>query len=248
MNDLVSIITPAYNSEKFIGETIESVLAQTYDNWEMIIVDDCSKDRTESIIKKYIDKDNRINYYRLDKNSGAAVARNRGIEVSRGKYLAFIDSDDVWFKEKLAKQINFMKENDYSFTCTSYTKIDEIGKDLNDTRIAMKKRDYNGVLKRSPGNSTAIFDVEKLGKFKIPNIRKRNDYALWLKVIKESKYLYGIKEPFSSHRVRTGSLSKNKIGLVKYQWEVYRELEKLSFLKSTYLLMYHTIATIFKLK
>lgn len=246
--DLVSIIMPAYNCSKFIGTTLDSVRNQTYQNWEVIIIDDCSTDNTAEVVKEYIRKDSRIKYYRLQQNSGAAVARNKAIDLANGKYMAFLDSDDIWFPEKLTKQINFMKKNNYGFTCTSYIKIDEEGKYLNRTIMAKPIRDYDGVLKTCPGNSTVIYNAEKLGKFKIPNIKKRNDYVMWLQVIKKEKYLYGISEPLGSHRIRTGAISSNKISLVKYHWKVYREIEKLSLSKSIYLIMYWVIATVFKLR
>jgi len=246
--ELVSIIMPAYNCGDFIGTTLDSVVNQSYKNWEVIVVDDCSTDNTADVVQEYIKKDNRIKYHKLEKNSGAAVARNKAIDLATGKYMAFLDSDDVWFPEKLTKQIGFMEENDYGFTCTSYTKIDEQGKYLNRTIVAQPIRDYDGVLKTCPGNSTVIYNAEKLGKFKIPDIKKRNDYVMWLQVIKKEKYLYGIEEPLGSHRIRTEGISSNKKSLVGYHWKVYREIENLSLLKSSYLIVYWILATVFKLR
>jgi len=246
--DLVSIIMPAYNCGNFIGLALESVINQTYQNWEVIIVDDCSTDNTAEVVQDFMRKDSRIKYYKLDQNSGAAMARNKAIEIAKGKYLAFLDSDDIWFPEKLMKQISFMEKNNYGFTCTSYTKIDENGKYLNRTIIAKPKLDYNGILKSCPGNSTVIYNAEKLGKFKIPNIKKRNDYIMWLQVVKKEKYLYGINEVLGSHRIRKNAISRNKLSLVKYHWIVYRKIEKLSIFKSVYLVIYWITATIFKLR
>lgn len=246
--ELVSIIMPAYNCGDFIGITLDSVINQSYENWEVIVVDDCSTDNTADAVQEYIKKNNRIKYHKLEKNSGAAVARNKAVDLANGKYMAFLDSDDVWFPEKLAKQIGFMEENDYGFTCTSYTKIDEKGKYLNRTIVAQPKRDYDGVLKTCPGNSTVIYNAEKLGKFKIPDIKKRNDYVMWLQVIKKEKYLYGIEEPLGSHRIRIEGISSNKKSLVGYHWKVYREIENLSLLKSSYLIVYWVMATVFKLR
>ena len=191
--DLVSIITPTYNCAKFIGATIESVLNQTYQNFEMIIVDDASKDNTEEVVKSF--KDKRIKYIRLSKNSGPAVARNRAMEEARGKYMAFLDSDDLWKREKLEKQINFIKKNKYKIICSDYEQIDEEGNKLNKIIPCKKKVNYNGILLSCPvGNSTVFYDVSKLGKFKVPNIRKRNDDALWLQILKKEEYMYGQKE------------------------------------------------------
>jgi len=246
--ELVSIIMPAYNCGDFIGATLDSVINQSYKNWEVIIVDDCSTDNTADVVQEYIKKDNRIKYHKLEKNSGAAVARNKAVDLASGKYMAFLDSDDVWFPEKLTKQIGFMEQNDYGFTCTSYTKIDEQGEYLNRTIVAQPKRDYDGVLKTCPGNSTVVYNAEKLGKFKIPDIKKRNDYVMWLQVIKKEKYLYGIEEPLGSHRIRTEGISSNNKSLVGYHWKVYREIENLSLLKSSYLMVYWVVATVFKLR
>lgn len=245
--ELISIIMPAYNCEDYVGEALDLVIKQTYQNWELIVIDDCSSDKTSEIIKDYLLRDKRIKYHKLDKNSGAAVARNKAIDLATGKYMAFLDSDDLWSSDKLEKQINFMEKNKYVFTSTSYTKVDDNGNCLK-IRYAKPKLNYDGILKNGPGNSTVIYNAEQLGKIKIPNIRKRNDYVMWLKVIKKAKYLYGIEEPLASYRVRAGSLSKNKFALVKYQWKVYREIEKLSFIKAVNLMLYQMIMTVFKLR
>lgn len=246
--DLVSIIMPAFNCGDYISTAINSVLDQTYKNWEIIVIDDCSTDNTAKIIKEYVKNDSRIKYHRLSQNSGAAVARNKAIDLASGKYIAFLDSDDKWFPEKLYNQINIMKQKNYNFTCTSYSKIDQDGNDINRIIKAKSKQDYNGILKTCPGNSTVIYNAEKLGKFKIPDIKKRNDYVMWLQVIKKEKYLYGLEEIYSSHRIRTDAISSNKMSLVGYHWKVYRKIEKLSFIKSSYLVCYWVIATMFKLR
>ena len=145
---LVSIVMPAYNCEDFIGIALDSVINQTYQNWEVIVVDDCSTDNTAKLVQEYVKKDNRIKYHKLDRNSGAAVARNKAVDLANGKYMAFLDSDDVWFPEKLTKQIGYMKENAYTFTCTSYTKIDEEGEYLDRTIGVRKQSDYNDILKK----------------------------------------------------------------------------------------------------
>lgn len=245
---LVSIIMPAYNSADFIEIAIDSVIAQTYETWELIVVDDCSTDKTGAIVKKKMLNEPRIRYHRLIANSGAAIARNAAVDMANGKYMAFLDSDDIWFPEKLSKQISFMEQNGYTFTCTSYTKIDERGNYLNRTIRPRMKRDYYGVLKTCPGNSTVIYDSEKLGKYKIPHIKKRNDYLMWLQIIKKAKYLYGLNKPLGSHRVRADSISSNKISLVFYHWKIFREMEQLSFTRSSYLLFYWIIATVFRLR
>lgn len=245
---LVSIVMPAYNCQEFIGIALDSVINQKYKNWELIVVDDCSTDNTSEIVRNYIKKDERIKYYRLNKNSGAAIARNTAVKLANGEYMAFLDSDDVWFTGKLSKQISFMEKNNYSFTCTNYIKIDEKGNYLNKIVGIRKQSNYNDILKKNPGNSTVIYNVQEIGKVIIPNIRKRNDYVMWLQVIKKSKILYGLEEPLASHRIREGSLSKKKSNLVLYHWLVYRKIEKLSLIKSSYLVAYWSIITIFNLR
>lgn len=245
---LVSIVMPAYNCEKFITSSIESVISQTYSNWEILIVDDCSTDRTAEIVGNYTKKDSRINYIKLAKNSGAAIARNKAIDYASGEFIAFLDSDDIWFPEKLEKQIHFMQKNEYYFTCTSYTKIDDKGNYLDKTINANVKSDYNDLLKKCPGNSTVIYNAGKLGKFRIPDIRKRNDYVMWLKVVKKEGFLYGIEEPLGSHRIRRDGISNNKLSLVKYHWVVYRDIEKLTLFKSVYLTTFWIITTVLKLR
>lgn len=230
---LVSIIMPTYNCAKFIGKTIESVIAQTYENWELIIVDDCSKDNTEEVVSKY--KDNRIKYHRLENNSGAAVARTEAMKKARGSYMSFLDSDDLWKKDKLEKQLEFMNKNNYNFTCTEYEQIDEEGNMLNKVIKVKKRADYNRILLDCPvGNSTVMYNVEKLGKFEVPNIRKRNDDALWLQILKKEKYIYGMPDILMEYRIRSNSISSNKLSLVKYHWQLYRKIEHLSVFRSVF--------------
>ena len=230
---LVSIIMPTYNCAKFIGKTIESVIAQTYENWELIIIDDCSKDNTEEVVSEY--KDNRIKYHRLENNSGAAVARTEAMKKASGRYMAFLDSDDLWKKDKLEKQLEFMNKNNYNFTCTEYEQIDEEGNKLNKVIKVKKRADYNRILLDCPvGNSTVMYNVEKLGKFEVPNIRKRNDDALWLQILKKEKYIYGMPDILMEYRIRSNSISSNKLSLVKYHWQLYREIEHLSVFRSAF--------------
>ena len=245
--DLVSIITPTYNCAKFIGATIESVLNQTYQNFEMIIVDDASKDNTEEVVKSF--KDKRIKYIRLSKNSGPAVARNRAMEEARVKYMAFLDSDDLWKREKLEKQINFIKKNKYKIICSDYEQIDEEGNKLNKIIPCKKKVNYNGILLSCPvGNSTVFYDVSKLGKFKVPNIRKRNDDALWLQILKKEEYMYGQKEVLMEYRIRQNSVSSNKLSLIKYHWQLYREIEHLSIARSIFHIVVWGFIKVFHIK
>jgi teichuronic acid biosynthesis glycosyltransferase TuaG len=233
-NDLISIITPSYNSEKFISKTIESVINQTYQNWEMIIVDDCSPDNSNKIVEEYCKKDSRIKLIKLEKNSGPAVARNRAIEEAKGRYIAFLDADDLWKPEKLEKQINFMKENNLVFTYSSYDLIDEEGNFMG-TFKTKEIISYESMLKtNSVGCLTVIYDADMLGKMFMPNILKHQDYGLWLKILKKINSTKGIIEPLAVYRIRKNSVSSNKLKAAYYQWKIYREVEKLNFFKSLY--------------
>ncbi|WP_066890575.1 glycosyltransferase family 2 protein [Clostridium nigeriense] len=249
MSDLVSIITPTYNCGKFIEETIKSVIDQSYDNWEMIIVDDCSTDNTKEVVEKYINNDKRIKYYLLEENSGAAVTRTKAMELASGNYIAFLDSDDLWMRDKLKNQLDFMKNNNYAFSCTAYEQIDEVGNPLNKVIKTKLKTDYNGILLSCPvGNSTVMYDVDKLGKFVVPNIRKRNDDALWLQILKKEKYIYGMPDILMKYRIRSNSISSNKIELVKYHWKLYREIENLSIIRSAFHICYWGVLKTLRIK
>lgn len=246
---LVSVIMPTYNCGKFIEETIKTVINQTYKNWELIIVDDCSKDDTEEVVKKFVLKDNRITYFRFDTNQGAAMARTKAMELAKGNYMAFLDSDDLWKNDKLEKQIKFMKENNYNFTCTAYEQVDEEGNKLNKIIKTKKKADYNRILLDCPvGNSTVMYNVDNLGKFKVPNIRKRNDDALWLQILKKEKYIYGMEDVLMEYRIRKNSISSNKLDLVKYHWQLYREIEHLSIIRSVFHICWWGIIKILRIK
>lgn len=241
MNDLVSVIMPSYGSEKFISKSIDSVLLQTYDNWELIIIDDCSPDESNKIIKEYLSKDSRIKFVKLEKNSGVAVARNKGIEIAKGRFIAFLDSDDLWLPEKLEKQINFMKYHDLAFTYSSYMLIDETDKNIGEF-IVKPKISYSSMLKTcSVGCLTAIYDSNKLKKVYMPLILKRQDYGTWLKILKNIKTTKGILEPLAIYRIRSNSLSSNKLKASVYQWKIYREVEKLDIFRSLYYFINYAI-------
>ena len=233
----VSIIMPAYNCSKFIKESIQSVQQQTYIDWELIIVNDCSTDNTAEIIDNLAKHDTRILRLKNEKNLGAAASRNIAVQVSTGKYIAFLDSDDIWVGTKLEQQIKFMEDSDFSFTCTSYDKINERGENLGRVVQALNLN-YEGLLKRCPGNSTVIYNAEALGKFTIPSIQKRNDYVMWLQVIKKANELHGLNIVLGSHRIGMNSLSSNKISLLKYHWIIYRKIENLTVLRSMYLVWF----------
>lgn len=230
---LVSIITPLYNSEKFISETIESVLSQTYENWEMIIVNDCSKDNGVKIVEEYSKKDKRIKLFNNEKNMGVSFTRNRAIDLSQGIYIAFLDSDDLWHKEKLEKQIKMMEEKNISLSYTAYTKINEDGS-LRGKIEVPEKVNYKGLLKGNiMGCLTVVVrkDILKDSKFKQT---KQEDYILWLELLKKVEFAYGIQESLAFYRVLNNSRSSNKVDLVKFNWKIYREVERLNLIESIY--------------
>lgn len=237
MDDLVSIITPVYNCEHLIEETIKSVISQTYNNWEMILVDDCSPDNSAYIIKKYSEKDNRIKYIKLQENSGAAVARNYALEKSQGRFIAYLDADDLWKPEKIEKQIKFMLDNNYAFTCTDYEKIDETGKSLNKVIRIPQKVNYNLFLRNTIIQTVGVMvDTKQTGKevLVMPNIRRRQDAATWAQILKAGYNCYEVPENLSYYRVVANSLSSNKIKAIKMNWYWYRKIEKLPLWKTGY--------------
>lgn len=245
MKRLVSIITPVHNSEKYILACINSVIDQTYTYWEHILVDDCSTDNSAKIIKGFAEKDDRIRYLKLSENSGAGVARNKAIEESKGKYIAFLDSDDLWNSEKLARQVAFMEENNYHFTFTGYKVIDHKGRPTGREIPAKKRVTYKSALYKNPiGCLTVIYNADYFGKQYMPTIRKRQDYALWLRLLKHSD-AYGLDKYLSSYRTGNDSISSNKLGLIIYEWKIYRNIEGFSILKSAFYLI---SAVLIKLK
>ena len=234
---MVSIITPVYNSEKHLADCINSVLIQHYTDWEHILVDDCSTDGSSRIIERYAIQDSRIVYYKLPTNSGPGIARNKAIEMAKGRYIAFLDCDDIWFPQKLERQVDYMQKNDYRFTFTSYVHMDESGRYRDKIVIAPKEVSYKRALFKNPiGCLTAMYDSEFYGKQYMPSIRKRQDYALWLKLLKSSN-AYGIQECLAGYRLQKKSVSSNKLSLIKYEWLIYRKEEKLGFFKSIFYLL-----------
>lgn len=237
---MVSVVTALYNSAAFIGNTIESVLAQSFTDWEMIIVDDCSTDNSAEIAAGYREKDSRIIIISLEENSGAAVSRNKAIEAAKGRYIAFLDSDDRWHPQKLEKQLAFMQKRHFSFTHTWYEKYNEAGKSLGAIVTPPESMNYKSLLKSNRiGCLTVIYDTEKLGKVYMPLIRKRQDYGLWLKILKKDIIIHVFPENMALYRVRSGSISENKLEMVKYNWMLYRKVEKFSLIKSAYYLSWN---------
>lgn len=232
MNNLVSIIMPSYNTGCFIGETIESVLAQTYSKWELIIVDDCSNDNTEDVVKKYL-TDERIRFIKNDRNYGAAVSRNRALFEAKGKWIAFLDSDDLWMPDKLQKQIEFMVNNRFSFSYTNYIEVDERSNPTGIVVTGPKRITKTGMYNYCwMGCLTVMYDAEAVGLIQIADIKKNNDYAIWLKVCKKAE-CFLLNESLAKYRRRSGSISNhNYFSLIKWHYKLFREAERFSLLPS----------------
>ena len=231
---LVSIIMPTYNSGQYIAESIESVLKQTERDWELEIVDDGSTDGTFEIVLPYIKKYPNIHYYYFTVNRGTSAARTEAIRRAGGKYIAFLDSDDLWLPDKLKKQICFMQENDCSFSCTAYYCLNDENKRIESAVYPPDRTDYRKILILSNpiGNLTVMYDQSKLGKYTVPEIRKRNDFALWLRILRDTPYCRGLKEVLAVYRKRAHSVSSDKCTLIRYHWYLYRNIEKLSITES----------------
>lgn len=221
-NDLISIIMPAYNCEECIGRTIQNIIEQTYSNWELIIVDDSSTDGTVNVISSF--HDSRIRLYRNKKNLGAAVSRNKALREAKGRYIAFQDSDDLWKRNKLEKQLNYMKEKQYSFTYTDYQIITPKGKTLpyicTGPNKVNKRKIYNYCYFST---ITVMYDKKKVGLIQIEDIKKNNDYAMWLKAVEKTDF-YRLPECLSYYCKRENSISSgNKLKLIKYHYILFRK-------------------------
>lgn len=239
---LVSIITPVYNSEKYISETIDSVLSQTYENWEMIIADDCSKDNTAEVIKSF--KDPRIKYFKLVENGGAARARNVALDNAKGQILAFLDADDMWKPEKLEKQLGFMKKNKYGFTFTGY----EILRDEENKVIKVsKKLNYSQFMKNTIiGTLTVMLDKDIVGDIRLVDVKKDHDSMTWARILRLGHFAYGLNESLAYYRKVEGSISNDKFKAAKTHWNNCRNIEKLSIPKCLYYFFFYGLNAVKK--
>lgn len=239
LNPVVSIITPIFNAEKFLEETLQSILDQTFEAWEAILVDDGSTDNSASIAQAFVAKDSRFMLISKKFSDGAARARNDAIKLAKGRYIAFLDSDDIWLPEKLYNQIEFMKSKNIVLSFTSYFCISEDGKYIGTVK-ASNRLSYSRLLR---GNSiaclTAIYDTKSLGKVYMPDIIKRQDFGLWLEITRRGFYAEGLDMPLAKYRIRKGSISSNKWNASLYTWRLYRDVEGLSRILSIYLLGSH---------
>ena len=244
---LVSIIMPSYNAARFIGESINSVLLQTYSNWELLIVDDCSKDNSVEVVRKFANIDKRVVLFSLEKNVGAAAARNVAIEHAQGQYIAFLDSDDVWDEYKLEKQLAFMKQYSYVFTFSNYYVMEENGKKTENIVKVPSSLSYHQYLRNTIiGCLTVIIDRQQTGDFKMPLIKSSHDMALWLLIIKRGFKAYGLKDVLAGYRLVSTSNTAKKWKAAKDVWKVYREIEGLSVLYAAYCFCGYAINAVLK--
>lgn len=248
--NLVSIITPAYNCSSTILDTYKSIAGQTYTEWEWLITDDCSSDESLNIIEGICNQDQRVKLFKNPINLGAAGSRNNSIKNARGHYIAFIDSDDIWVKEKLEYQIQLMEEKDIDFSFTSYEMIDQYGISLG--RIIDKNNknqfSYEDMLRKEAtlGCSTVMLRSNAFSKIIMPSIKTTEDYALWLELLGEGHVAHKVDKVLMKYRVVPGSVSSNKFKTISNQWLVYREYRRLSLLQSLYYLFFYAKNAIFR--
>jgi teichuronic acid biosynthesis glycosyltransferase TuaG len=238
MSELVSIITPTYNAEKFIKETLKSVQNQTYQNWEMILVDDASTDETVKIISDFAKNNSRIKLFKLEKNTGNGFARNIALDKAVGKYIAYLDADDLWFPNKLEKQVEFLKTNNLPFTFSFYDCIDEEGNSLKRRVEAPINLTYDELFFCNyVGNLTAIYDADYFGKIILEATQKRQDWRLWLTILRQIQVTRPVPEPLAFYRIRKDSISSSKFKLIKHNFGVYREFHGFNFVFSVLLMV-----------
>lgn len=231
---LISIIIPTYNSQKYIHQTLKSVFEQTIQDWELLLIDDGSSDNTKAIIQTIQEQEPRIKVIFLPQNAGPANARNMGIKNAAGKFITFLDADDIWFPNFLERSLQECKKG-HPFVFASYKRLDENLNPLLPDFIVPKQVDYDAILKtNSISCLTAFINIDQLGKKYMPLVKKRQDMGLWLQYLKEIDYAIGIKEPLAIYRIRKHSLSRNKWQLLKPQWYFYRKVENLSIPQSIY--------------
>jgi len=232
----VSIITPVFNCQDYLADTIKSVLNQTHPNWELLITDDCSVDRSYDIANEFTANDERIVVSRLQVNCGAATARNTSIDRAQGHVIAFLDGDDIWDPHFLERSLRVMEEKHAGIVFASYRRRSEdLLTDLGEF-IVPEKTDYRNMLKSCPISClTGMYHVERCrGKVMMPNIKRRQDYCLWLVLLKRVPLAHGIKDVLATYRICKNSVSRNKVKAARYQWIVYRHIERLTMIESLY--------------
>lgn len=227
IRDTVVVVMPVFNSDRFVVDSINSILKQTVLDLTLYVVDDASTDRSFHLINYLIKSDKRIRAIRLERKSGAVIARNSALELAASRYIAFCDSDDIWMPDKLEKQLRAIKGSGHGICCTAYTRIDEEGREFGGVVEPPAVIDYSRLLRSNCiGMSTALIDTHICGEIRLPNIARRQDYALWLQLTRQGHTALGLSEPLVQYRVHSGSLSSNKFKAAYYHWKVLRNLEK----------------------
>lgn len=249
IDHMVTVIIPVYNAEKYLERTIQSILGQTYSEWELLLIDDCSTDQSRLLMRKYEKQYDNIHCYYCEENKGPSQARNLGIEKAQGRYISFVDSDDLWVPEKLEKQMRFMAENQYAFTFTSYEFADETAARTGIISHAPQCVGYKDLLKSSTiAPSTTMFDRKKIPDelIKMPIGVAREDAATWMKITKNGYYAYGLDEVLTIYCRHKGAYSGNKFKAIIGKWELYHDIEHMPFWKSAYYVVVNTWAAVMR--
>lgn len=243
---LVTVVMPVHNSAAHLRQTLEGLGLQTFADWDCVAVDDGSEDDSITLLQEMADRDKRLRLKVLDTNVGAAVARNKGIREARGRFIAFLDSDDVWHPEKLERQLRFMRETKCHFSFTAMERVNENGQVIGSVGVPRRVSREDMLKTNYIGCSTAMYDTAYFGKVEMPLIRRRQDYALWLKLLRQVRYAHGLNQPLTRYRVRAGSVSSNKLDTSRYTWQVYRQIEGLSFFESVHCYAHQTVRALLR--
>lgn len=246
INDLVSVVMPAYNCEKYIVEAVESVLKQTYSNLELIIIDDGSKDSTLEILNNYVKKDSRVKVFQNEKNSGVSATRNRGISIAKGNWIAFLDSDDIWGEDKLQKQMDCAEKYNAQFVFTGVSYIDEEGNSYNGVFQVPDQISYKKLLRQNVITCSSVLVQKKyFENIKMEKDEMHEDYAVWLRILRLGITAYGISAPLLTYRISRNSKSGNKIKTVKMTYKVFRFIG-INPVGATYFMISHIFASVGK--
>lgn len=244
---MVSIVMPAYNAAKFIASTITSVQAQTFQGWELLVIDDGSKDETVSIVETFAKEDSRITLLRNEKNMGVAKTRNRGMELAEGRYVALLDSDDLWYPEKLEKQLALAEKTGAEIIYCSYAMIDEAGEKKHEPFVVPKETDYKKMLISSVIScSTVLLKAEVAKRYSFDETYYHEDYVLWMQLLKDGKRAVGCEQVLGAYRIRESSRSSDKLSSAKKRWVIYRKCLNMSFLTSVYYLFRYAVRALRK--
>ncbi|NMP14779.1 glycosyltransferase [Thalassotalea sp. Y01] len=247
---VVSIIMATYNSSAYVEQTINSIVAQSFSDWELLITDDCSKDNTLKILERIQASDPRVQFNQNERNRGAAVSRNRSLNRAQGRYIAFLDSDDLWLPTKLEQHLQYMQQHQAALSFTSYDIVDQHSQSRNKVvdKADLGWIDYHQLLKKKAtfGCSTVMVDKQLLGDFRMPLLRTGQDYATWLMLIKRAGKALHLPRVLTRYRITPGSISRNKLKKAKRQWQIYREQEKINIVYSLWCFAFYAFRAVFR--